>query len=208
MATKILTPSNYWRSSSSYVSVSNASNMYTDISSDTYATLTSTRAATTAYYAFINGFNFDSVPANAIITGFKVKIKGRQTGLSASYYPCLSASVSSTIPNTTPESTFGSEETTIEIPTGTLTWQDLVNYGNLFSIRVSVTRSSANTQGYLYIYGAEIEVTYESTTPAGLEDVYVKQNGLWVPANKMLVKQSGVWNEASGVLVKDNGTWK
>lgn len=190
------------------MSVSNASNMYTDTDSDTYATLTSTRAATTAYYAFINGFNFDSVPANARITGFRVKIKGRQTGLSTGHFPCLSTSVSSTIPDTTPESTFGSEETIIEIPTGTLTWQDLVNYGDLFSIRVSVTRAKANTQGYLYIYGAEIEVTYESATPSGPDGVYVKQNGLWVPASKILVKQSGVWNEASKVLAKDNGTWK
>ncbi len=190
------------------MSVSNASNMYTDISSDTYAALTSTRAATTAYYAYINGFDIGSVPAGATITDFKVKIKGRQTGLSTGHFPCLSTSVSSTIPNTTPESTFGSEETTIEIPTGALTWQDIVNYGNLFSIRVSVTRSSANTQGYLYIYGAEIEVTYESATPSGPDDIYVKQNGLWVPANKILVKQSGVWNEASKVLAKDNGTWK
>ena len=185
--------------------------MYTGISSDTYATLTSTRAVTTAYYAYINGFDMSQIPAGATVTGFVVKIRGYQSGIStsASYRPCLTNTVQGSVfADTTASSSFDSSDSIIEIPTGSLTWSDIVNYGSSFSIRVSVTRAKANTQGYLYIYGAEIEVTYESTTPPGLEDTYVKQNGLWVPVNKMLVKQSGVWNEASGLFVKDNGIWK
>lgn len=213
MATATLIPSHYWRSSSTYVSVSNADNMYTDISSSTYATLTSTRAATTAYYVFINGFNISSVPVGATVDSFVVKIRGyRNSRIStnASYRPCLTNTTNGTVfADTTADTTFGTSETTIVIPTGSLTWSDLVSDGANFSIRVSVTRSSSSYQGYLYIYGAEIDVTYtEAPTPAGLDNVYVKQNGLWVAANKMLVKQNGVWNEASKVLAKDNGTWK
>jgi len=187
--------------------------MYTDISSSTYATLTSTRKVTTAYYVYINGFNISSIPADATVDSFVVKIRGYQTSrisTNASYRPCLTNTVSGTVfANTTADSIFDTSDTTIVIPTGSLTWSDIVSDGSNFSIRVSVTRSSSSYQGYLYIYGAEIDVTYtEAPTPSGLDNVYVKQNGLWVSANKMLVKQNGVWNEASKVLAKDNGTWK
>lgn len=159
-----LTPSRYWRSSTTYVTVTNPDNMYTDISSDTYATLTSTRKATTAYYAFINGFDMSSVPAGATVESFVVRIRGyRNSRIStnAAYNPCLTNTTNGTVfAGTTAGSTFGTSATTIVIPTGSLTWADLVSDGANFSIRVSVTRSSSNYQGYLYIYGAEIEVTY------------------------------------------------
>lgn len=162
--TKRLTASHYWRSSTTYVSVSNPNNMYTDIDSDTYATLTSTRKVTTAYYVFINGFDFSEIPAGARILSFVVKIRGYQTSrisTNASYRPCLTNTVSGSVfPDTTADTIFGTTDTTIVIPTGSLTWEDLVSDGGNFSIRVSVTRASSNNQGYLYIYGAEIDVTY------------------------------------------------
>ena len=213
MATITLIPSRYWRSATAYVTVTDPDNMYTDISSSTYATLTSTRKATTAYYAFINGFDMSSIPAGATVESFVVRIRGyRNSRIStnAAYNPCLTNTVSGTVfADTTADSTFGTSDTTIVVPTGSLTWADIVSDGANFSIRVSVTRSSSNYQGYLYIYGAEIDVTYtEGPAPSGLDNVYVKQNGLWVQANKMLVKQNGAWNEASEVKAKDNGTWK
>ena len=159
-----LIPSHYWRSAVSYVTVTNPDNMYTDISSSTYATLTSTRKATTAYYAFINGFNIGDIPAGANVTSFVVRIRGyRNSRIStnAAYNPCLTnETYGAVFSGTTASSTFGTSDTTIVVPTGSLTWEDIVSDGANFSIRVSVTRSSSNYQGYLYIYGAEIEVTY------------------------------------------------
>lgn len=37
--------------------------------------------------------------------------------------------------------------------------------GNNFGIRINCRRASRNTAGYMYIYGAEIEVTYSVPTP-------------------------------------------
>lgn len=159
-----LIPSHYWRSSTAYVTVTNPENMYTDISSDTYATATSTRKTTAAYYAFVNGFNIEDIPAGANVTSFVVRIRGYRNSRIATaeaYNPCLTNTTNgTTFDGTTASSTFGTSATTIVLPTGNLTWADIVSDGANFSIRVSVTRSSSNYQGYIYIYGAEIEVTY------------------------------------------------
>ena len=46
MATIRLVPSTYYLSNSNYLSVSGASNMYTNTDSDTYATITNSRTST------------------------------------------------------------------------------------------------------------------------------------------------------------------
>ena len=59
MATIRLIPSAYTLSST-YLSVSNDTNMYTNIDSTTYATVNHTRNySTTSYYIYIKGFNFN-----------------------------------------------------------------------------------------------------------------------------------------------------
>lgn len=156
-----LTPSTYVVSSTSYLSVSNASNMYANTDSTTYATITNTNASTSSRYLYLRGFNFDDIPSNAIINSFAVKIKGYESGLSTStsYAPRL-ANGTSALSNTTATSNFGTTANTITIPTGALTWEQIVNYGSNFTIMVYVRRSSGNTTGYFYCYGAEIEVDY------------------------------------------------
>ena len=76
MATIRLVPSTYAVSSTSYLSVSNASNMYDNTDSTTYATITNTNNSTSSRYLYLRGFNFSSIPSNAIINSFTVKIKG------------------------------------------------------------------------------------------------------------------------------------
>ena len=162
MATIRLVPSTYAVSSSTYLSVSNAANMYTNTDSTTYATITNTYASTSSRYLYIRGFNFNDVPSNAIINSFTVKIKGYESGLatSTSYAPRL-ANGTSTISNTTAKENFGTSTKTIVVPTGALTWQQISStYGSSFTIVVYVRRSSRNTTGYFYCYGAEIEVDY------------------------------------------------
>jgi len=80
MATIRLIPSTYALSSSTYLNISNANNMYTNTDSDTYATVNNTQTGTTSYYLYIRGFNFDDVPSNATINSFTVKLKARQSG--------------------------------------------------------------------------------------------------------------------------------
>lgn len=166
MATIRLVPSTYAVSNTSYLSVSNASNMYTNTDSTTYATITNTYASTSSRYLYLRGFNFDDIPSAAVINSFTVKIKGYESGLatSTSYAPRL-ANGSSAISNTTASTNFGTSTTTITIPTGALTWQQIVNYDDDFTIMVYVRRNSRNTTGYFYCYGAEIEVTYTVPDP-------------------------------------------
>ena len=160
MATIRLIPSAY-AVSSTYLSVSSASNMYANTDSTTYATITNTYASTSSRYLFLRGFNFGDIPSDATINSFTIKIKGYESGLSTStsYAPRL-ANGTSAISNTTATTSFGTSSKTITIPTGSLTWEQIVNYGSNFTIMVYVRRSNKNTTGYFYCYGAEILVDY------------------------------------------------
>ena len=94
MATIRLVPSTYYLSNSSYLSVSNVDNMYTNTDSTTHGTVTHTRASTNnTYYMYLRGFNFSDVPSDAEVSGFTVKIKasatGHTTSTSSSYYMSL-----------------------------------------------------------------------------------------------------------------------
>ncbi len=159
MATARLIPSS--SSAASGVTISSATNMYANIDSTTTAEITSTSKDTTTRYAYIKNFNFN-IPSGATVTAFEIKIKGYEERLntSSSYAPCL-VNNTSAISGTTATDNFGSSDTTITIPTGSLTWSQITGYGSNFGIRVAIRRSNKNQQGYLYIYGAEIDVTYE-----------------------------------------------
>lgn len=149
------------------VTVTNPDRMYTDVSSTTYATLTHTTSGTTSYYCYIKGFNFSAVPDNANVSSITIRIRGYETGLSTStsYAPRLYNNTSTITGASAASANFGTSASTITVPyTGT--WATLKGYGADLGIRVTIRRSSRNTQGYLYIYGAEIEVTY--TVPADI----------------------------------------
>lgn len=164
MATIRLIPSTYYLSSSSYLSVSNANNMYHNTDSTTYATVTNSRASTTSYYIYVRGFNFEDIPSAAVVSGFTVKLKARQSGVSTStsYKPYL-ANGTSAINGTCDVIT-----TTVDTYTFTglsADWEDIKGYGEDFGIRINCRRASRNTTGYMYIYGAEIEVEYTVPNP-------------------------------------------
>lgn len=159
MPTVRLIPSTYYLSSSSYLSVSNASNMYNNTDNGTYATVTNSRASTSSYYIYVRGFNFDSIPSAAIVSSFTVKLKARESGVSTStsYKPYLA--------NGTTAINGSCDVITTTATTHTFTglsadWDDIKGYGSNFGIRINCRRASRNTTSYMYIYGAEIEVTY------------------------------------------------
>lgn len=170
MATIRLVPSSYGRSSTSYVTVTNPTNMYNNTDhTASYASLRGRggRSSNSTYYAFINGFNFSDVPANAQVTAFAVKIRcyrnaNQNTGSSYRLRLASSAASSSAISNTTVSTDIGTTASVITIPTGSLTWAQLKGYGANFSIEVPLrnTSTSSSQYPYVYVYGAEIEVTY------------------------------------------------
>ena len=167
MPTIRLVPSAYTRSSTSRVTVTDPNNMYynTDHTAN-YCSIRGRNSSSNTYYCFIHGFNFDDVPANANVTAFTVKIRCyknsyQQTGTSYNLRLASSPSSSSVISNTTATTNIGTSVNTITIPTGSLTWNTLKNYGSNFSIDIPL-RPSSNQYPYVYVYGAEIEVTYSA----------------------------------------------
>lgn len=150
-----LIPSTYYLSNSSYLSVSNASNMYTDCDSTTYATVTNSRTSTSSYYIYVRGFNFDDVPSNAIINDFTIRLRGYYSGgysQNMYLYDGTSTSMGS-------GSSLSSSANTVEF-TCNYDWEDVVAAGSDFGIRINCRRSSRNTTSYIYIMGAEIEIDY------------------------------------------------
>lgn len=164
MPTARLVPSTYYLSSSTYLSVSNASNMYNNTDNNTYATVTNSQSGTTSYYIYIRGFNFDAIPSAAVVSGISIKLKARESGVntSSSYAPKLCNGTSQIT------STFSAISTTATVLTASgysVDFDDIKGYGDNFGIRINCRRASRNTTGYMYIYGAEIEVTYTVPNP-------------------------------------------
>lgn len=172
MPTIRLVPSSYSVSSSNRVSVSSPGNMYynTDHTAN-YCSIRGRNSSSSTYYAFIKGFNFDDVPSGATVSSFSIKIrcyKNSYLQQGTTYRPRLASSNSNN--NVISGTTLGSDVTTTAGGTvytfplpSSLTWATLKGYGANFSIEVPL-RSSGNSYPYLYVYGAEIEVTYSSET--------------------------------------------
>ena len=156
MATIRLIPSAYSLSNTSYLSISNASNMYTNIDSTTYATINHTRRSTTSYYIYVRGFNFDDIPADAIINSAIVKVKAKVTS-AGSYAPRLYNNTSSLSKNLSGNIGTSITTSTVDI---TSNWETYKGYGNNFGIRLQLNRSNSGTASSMNIYGAEIFVDY------------------------------------------------
>lgn len=210
MATIRLTPSTYYLSNSSYLSVSNADNMYDDTDSTNYATIQNTRTSTSSYYIYLRGFNFDDVPSNAIVSDITIKLKAYHSGGNTSTIYCYDgttqvSSAGSTTALTTSVTTKTFTNTTIE-------WNTLKGYGSDFGIRINCRRSSRNTTSYIYIYGAEIEVTYTIPTPRTITTSLVG-NGTIDPSGTQTVYDGDEFelvieptNQSDTITVKRDGS--
>lgn len=160
MATIRLIPSTYSLSNTSYLRISNASNMYTNTDSTTYATVNHTRTSTTSYYIYVKGFNFDDIPADAIINSATIKVKAKVTNAS-SYAPALYNNTTSLNQNLSGNIGTTATTSTVDI---TSNWETYKGYGSNFGIRLRLNRSSRNTASNMNIYGAEILVDYTIPT--------------------------------------------
>lgn len=194
MATATLTPSSYYVSSA-YLTVADESNMYHDVTNTTYTTITNTDASTSYYYFYLRGFDFSTIPANAEVSSFSVKIRGRASGAyNAKMYlahgtTTITDASATALPNSSTVTT-----RTFTIP-DTLTWEDIAGYGSNFGIRINGRRNAKNTTAWWRVYGAEIDVTY--TVPVQSDKILFKDNGAWAEASKVYKKVSGAWVEQS-----------
>lgn len=164
MATARLVASKY--SVGSNITATSPENAYNNTdNSSSYARFQTTNNSTSDRLCYLRGFNFSAIPSNATVSAFTVKIKGYESGIntSASYAPCL-VNNTTALSNTTASENFETSTKTITIPTGNLTWSTLSGYGSNFGIRFNARRNSRNSASNIYIYGAEIEVTYTAAT--------------------------------------------
>lgn len=156
MPTVKLIPS-AWSGSSSYVTVSNANNMYANTSSTNYATVSNTNKNTTVYYCQIKGFNFNAVPSDAVVTSFTIRIKAYGNRMGSNKTPSLfhgNSVISSSV------SALSTSAQTLTFTNVNVSWDTLKSYGSDFYIRIPVQRSNKNQAVNIYVYGAEIEVEY------------------------------------------------
>ena len=158
MATIRLVPSTYYLSNSSYLSVSDASNMYANTDSATYATVTNSRTSTSSYYIYLRGFNFDDVPSAAIVSSITIKLKAYHSGGNTSTIYCYDGTTQ--VSSAGSASSLTTSATVKTFSNTTIDWETLKGYGSDFGIRINCRRSSRNTTAHIYIYGAEIEVDY------------------------------------------------
>lgn len=203
MPTIKLIPSTYYLSNSSYLSVSNANNMYANTDSTNYATVTNSRNSTSSYYIYVRGFNFDAIPAGATINSFTIRLKGNYSG-GYSQVMYLYDGTSTSVGRS--ENSFSSTLTTHTFEP-TASWEEIVQMGSDFGIRINCRRNSRNQTSYIYIYGAEIEVDYtlpiyhnvtlsNSTTAS----VAVSDNNP-LEGDDVTITSDTI----SGIIVKDNG---
>ena len=158
MPTIRLVPSTYYLSNSSYLSVSDASNMYANTDSATYATVTNSRTSTSSYYIYLRGFNFDDVPSAAIVSSITIKLKAYHSGGNTSTIYCYDGTTQ--VSSAGSASSLTTSATVKTFSNTTSDWETLKGYGSDFGIRINCRRSSRNTTAHIYIYGAEIEVDY------------------------------------------------
>lgn len=164
MAQVRIVPSSYQLSNTSYLTISNASNMYTNVDSTTYAQVNHTRTQTTAYYVYVRGFNFSQVPTGAIINSITVKIKANVTSASTTQKPALYNGTTAISGAPTFGTNIGSSVTTSQATITTSQWETYKGYGSNFGIRLYLNRSNRNTASNMKIYGAELLVDYTLPT--------------------------------------------
>ena len=148
-----------------YLEVSNENNAFTNTDSDTYATVENVYSSTSNRYVYLQGFNWDAIPSNAIINSFRILLKARESNgsTSSSYRPVLAKGTS--IYNNTYCSAI-TTTTSVHEFTFTQDFKTFRDDGEDFGIRINCRRGSRNTPSYHYIYGAEIEVDYTIPNPA------------------------------------------
>lgn len=160
MATIRLIPSTVYNAAgTSYLTVADSDKMLTNTDSTTYGTVTNTYASTSSRYVYLRGFNFGSVPSNAQVNSFTIKLKASETGASTStsYRPRI---CDNTTTLTGSSSTIGTTANVITFTSVTASWDTIKGYGADFGIRINARRANSNSQSVINVYGAEIEVDY------------------------------------------------
>lgn len=204
MATMRLVPSVFNNAAgTNYLTVSNSDNALTNTDSTNYATITNTYTSTSNRYIYLRGFNFDSLPADAEVSAWTVKIKGYYT---SGYSQAISLCNNTTALTGATATSFTTSVATREFSNGSYSWDEIVAMKANFGIRVNCRRNARNTQAVYYIYGAEIEVTY--TVPVYHTVTSSTSTGTISPSGATTVREGTDYTltiSASNPSATDNG---
>lgn len=196
-----------------------ATNGCHDTSNNTYARF---KLATPTQHV-IYSFDTSAIPTTATILSVSCDVKAYISSTSSS----ITTKTAQLYAGTTAKGATTTVPTTNSIwaiaNTGTWTASEVRN------IRLRFDGYYPNSSSYyLYVYGAELTVTYETDnyvyvyTMSNLSadhtilvvssggpsyTIYVKDNGTW-KLGTVYVKDGGMWKQASAVKVKVGGTWK
>ena len=122
---------------------------YTDTSSTTYARVNVTNASND--YLRLKGFNFSQIPSDAIVTNMTFKIKVAVESSNQT----LTISLKNGSTDISDVVTTNATTATVYTLTPTVSFGNIVSYGDSFSFNISGSRT-----GYYYPYGVEVNVTY------------------------------------------------
>lgn len=156
-----------------YLSLSNSSNVMTNVDSSTYAVYTSKSSigATTDLYAIkLFNFNFSLVPEGATIEQIRLRLKQTRSvasssgGVMVAAYNRNTEAIISTDFGAFSPTTVGTAITIFNTPyrlssTAQTAWDNARRLGTDFAIAINIGRTRTANVAH-NIYGAEIEVTY------------------------------------------------
>ena len=161
--------------------VVNEQNMLTDVTSSTYGYAYG-NSRMLPIFDFSLKFEFPEFPDGAIIKSIRAQVKCKQTNLSNKMYLYPGIKYNNIM------DTDGSISSTVAVHDFVLTHPDRLNTITNKPIMNMTYRYQTGNTGYLYIYGAFIEITYcvpEAYVKVGnewkgIEEGYEKVNGVWV----------------------------
>lgn len=178
-------------------------------STTSYCTLDPVRGANAESYIYykFNTSELSNLPSNTTITSVECKsrayiVNGATTNNRFTDLYMQMCSGTTRKGNTL---TIGNNTNIQSFSPGTWTLSELLDTRVIFYYK----RGTANTTTSYSsrIYGGTLTINYQYEEEVPGPEVFIKQNGTWVQAEKIFIKQSGSWVEGT-VFVKDNGTWK
>lgn len=174
-----------------YSTASNTANAYTSIDDDTYcrvAMKTGRGAATFRYFTF----NLSALPEEATNISVSARFKAYSSSQNDSYITDATAQLTTGTTKKGSAVNFRYTSNAIRDFTDVGTWTRDELLDARFYIEAHRGTSSTSSSIYLYIYAAELTVTYDMPPEYIL---YTKSGNTWVAVSKAYKKVSGTWVE-------------
>lgn len=184
-----------------YSTASYTANAYTSIDDDTYCRIAMKYGSGVASFRYFT-FNLSALPEDANIVSVSARFKAHSGSNVSSYITDATAQLTTGTTKKGSAVSFLSTTNNIYTFTNTGTWtrDELLNAR--FYIEAHRGTQKTTSSLYLYIYAAELTVTY-NVAPQYI--LYTKNGNNWTPVAKAYKKISGVWVEETDLTqVFDN----